>query len=202
MTSLSSFAVRLATSSLTTRSVCRAAISRYAETVSDLKTCVMTVSHMLTLNPGQASQPEACPICLHEPVNVNDCKPNKALRTTIKVFLRKKVMERETAEKKKKAAEKAAAVLATPITPLPNETLAALAGQPSQIPAAGASEVGTPAVSEVKQSSPSASQAAETPNGPPAAKELGIPTEAQKDVPQMSIEVRPYCHRLAENDSH
>jgi hypothetical protein len=37
---------------------------------------------------------------LHEPVKADDCRPNKALRTTIKVFLRKKVIERDAARKK------------------------------------------------------------------------------------------------------
>lgn len=49
---------------------------------------------------GQSSLPQACPVCLHEPVKADDCRPNKALRTTIKVFLRKKGIEREAAFKK------------------------------------------------------------------------------------------------------
>lgn len=49
---------------------------------------------------GQSSLPQACPVCLHEPVKADDCRPNKALRTTIKVFLRKKGIEREAARKK------------------------------------------------------------------------------------------------------
>lgn len=54
---------------------------------------------MLT-RTGQSSLPQACPVCLHEPVKADDCRPNKALRTTIKVFLRKKGIEREAALKK------------------------------------------------------------------------------------------------------
>jgi len=45
---------------------------------------------------GQASLPEACPVCAHEPVKAELCKPNKALRTTIKVFLRTEEKKRET----------------------------------------------------------------------------------------------------------
>lgn len=33
-------------------------------------------------------------------MKADDCRPNKALRTTIKVFLRKKVIERDAARKK------------------------------------------------------------------------------------------------------
>ncbi|KAH8894764.1 hypothetical protein GQ53DRAFT_62025 [Thozetella sp. PMI_491] len=38
--------------------------------------------------------PSSCPVCEHSPLSADDCKPHKALRTTIKVFLR-------TAEKKR-----------------------------------------------------------------------------------------------------
>ena len=51
---------------------------------------------------GQDSLESFCPICLHEPVQKGDCKPNKTLRQTIKAFLRKKSIEKETARKKEK----------------------------------------------------------------------------------------------------
>jgi len=147
---------------------------------------------------GQASLPEACPVCLHEPVKADDCRPNKALRTTIKVFLKKKVIERDTAEKKKKAAEKAAAI---PLpdeapAPKPSQTPASVAfvaensaRQPSQPPATIPPDTDISDSRDAKPASRDASQAPQTPNGLTKAAELGIPTEAQKDVPQMSIEV-------------
>lgn len=61
---------------------------------------------------GQSSLPQACPVCLHEPVKGDDCRPNKALRTTVKVFLRKKGIEREAA-RKKELVDKAATFPAT-----------------------------------------------------------------------------------------
>ncbi|KAI6885514.1 hypothetical protein KC334_g15821, partial [Hortaea werneckii] len=42
---------------------------------------------------------DACPVCQHTPVAAEDCKPNKALRTTIKAFLKteeQKRMKRDT----------------------------------------------------------------------------------------------------------
>jgi len=159
----------------------------------------MTARHTDYDTTGQSSLPEACPVCLHEPVKADDCRPNKALRTTIKVFLKKKVIERDTAEKKKKAAEKAAA---TPLpeeetpAPKPSQTLAAVAEgaedaarQPSLAPTALPPDTDVSASSAARPASGDPSQAPQTPNNPTKAAELGIPTEAQKDVPQMSIEV-------------
>ena len=119
----------------------------------------------------------------------DDCRPNKALRTTIKVFLKKKVMERETA-RKKEALEKAA-IPATPATPLP-----------AQIPAPQSSQTPAPrptsAVvhgSDVKQGSRDGSQVPQVQDDPGSkTHESAIPTEAQKDIPQESIEVKPLIH--------
>lgn len=55
------------------------------------------------LSLGQQSLDDACAICLHEPVKGDDCKINKALRNTIKAFLRKKGIERDQALKKELA---------------------------------------------------------------------------------------------------
>ncbi|EED19826.1 conserved hypothetical protein [Talaromyces stipitatus ATCC 10500] len=43
----------------------------------------------------QASLPESCPVCEHNPVSPDLCKPNKALRTTLKAFLRTEEKKRE-----------------------------------------------------------------------------------------------------------
>lgn len=44
---------------------------------------------------GQSSLPETCPVCAHTPVSPDLCKPNKALRTTLKAFLRTEEKKRE-----------------------------------------------------------------------------------------------------------
>ncbi|KAL6716904.1 hypothetical protein ACLMJK_004816 [Lecanora helva] len=131
---------------------------------------------LVTENQSQATLPEACPICYHEPVKPDDCRPNKALRTTVKVFLRKKVVERETAEKKRLAAEKVAAPAATP----PVEETPAR--QPSETPGTAGPEAST------ELGSRGNSQAPQSQAEPMKITESNVPTEAQKDVPQKSIE--------------
>lgn len=75
----------------------------------------------ILIREGQSSLPQACPVCLHEPVKADDCRPNKALRTTIKVFLRKKGIEHETA-RKKEMVDQAAIISANSATPHVDET--------------------------------------------------------------------------------
>lgn len=143
---------------------------------------------------GQASLPEACPVCLHEPVKPDDCRPNKALRTTIKVFLKKKVIERDTTEKKKRAAEKAAAA---PLTDqIPAAVVSAAEGaadQPSSTTTSLPHKTDISVPLDGKSASRDASQAPQTPSDPAKATGPLMPTEAQKDVPQMSIEVSDRC---------
>lgn len=55
---------------------------------------------------GQASLSDSCPVCAHIPVSPDLCKPNKALRTTLKAFLR--------TEEKKREKERQAAAPPTP----------------------------------------------------------------------------------------
>ena len=117
----------------------------------------------------------------------DDCRPNKALRTTIKVFLKKKVMERETA-RKKEAVEKASAAPAAPATPLPDQTPASHTSETPVLPLTSA----TVDSSDAKQGSPDMSQPPQGQDGVGVKnEESAIPTEAQKDIPQESIEVRP-----------
>ena len=142
---------------------------------------------MLISIKGQASLPEACPVCLHEPVKADDCRPNKALRTTIKVFLKKKIIERETAEKKRIAVEKAASGPSISVVPSSHET-----GdhQTSQTPNIAAPDEVPSATSGVAQDFREESQAAAEPKAVPTSDNPeGIPAEAQKDIPQQSIEV-------------
>ncbi|KAF1991038.1 hypothetical protein K402DRAFT_299648, partial [Aulographum hederae CBS 113979] len=53
----------------------------------------------------------SCPLCQHTPLNPEDCAPHKALRTTVKAFLRSE-------EKKQgKGRRTSSTVPATPTTP-------------------------------------------------------------------------------------
>lgn len=44
---------------------------------------------------GQASLPDTCSVCAHTPVSPGLCKPNKALRITLRAFLRTEEKKRE-----------------------------------------------------------------------------------------------------------
>lgn len=63
---------------------------------------------------GQTSLTDTCPVCAHTPVSPDLCKPNKALRTTLKAFLR--------TEEKKREKERQSAAPATPTFPTPAES--------------------------------------------------------------------------------
>lgn len=116
----------------------------------------------------------------------DDCRPNKALRTTIKVFLKKKVMERETA-RKKEAVDKVSATPAPPATALPDQTSAIHGSETSASSSAHAvvgnnnANSGSGGVSQNPQALGDAGS---------KIKESVIPTDAQKDIPQESIEVK------------
>lgn len=186
MKSPSSFDVHRATSWPTTRSVCHAVISRYVKIVSNHLALDKRLDEALRWLSGQASLPVACPVCLHEPMVPDDCRPNKALRTTIKVFLKKKVMERETA-RKKEALDKASATPATPATPLPDQNPIQQSSEAPALPP-------IPAIVENCDTKPGSRDVSRTPQGPDdgGSKIEGsiVPTDAQKDIPQESIEVR------------
>lgn len=79
----------------------------------------MTRTYNLFL--GQASLPETCPVCAHTPLSSDLCKPNKALRTTLKAFLR---TEEKKREKERQSATPAATNDATSVqgTPAQQET--------------------------------------------------------------------------------
>ncbi|KAJ5627275.1 hypothetical protein N7528_004702 [Penicillium herquei] len=63
----------------------------------------------------QTSLPDTCPVCAHTPVSPDLCKPNKALRTTLKAYLR--------TEEKKREKERQAAAPPTPTIPTPVESV-------------------------------------------------------------------------------
>lgn len=134
---------------------------------------------------GQSSLPQACPVCLHEPVKADDCRPNKALRTTIKVFLRKKGIEREAA-RKKELVDKAA------ITPAPLATSQVDATTSTQrlqdhaksLSGGETAVDGTPSAREVSH----VSQSVRVSNMSPAPPSSYM--QEQMDIPRPSIEVR------------
>lgn len=114
-----------------------------------------------------------------------DCKPNKSLRTTIKVFLRTEEKKRE-ALRLKDLKNTPPDTPATPATPV--DTLGA-----STLPLEPASTLAPEAKDEVHQPTsvePSAAgdQGEQVPATEPVVSEL--PTEAQQDIPQPSIEVQ------------
>lgn len=62
--------------------------------------------------------PDTCPVCAHTPLSSDLCKPNKALRTTLKAFLR---TEEKKREKDRQSATPAAGVATADGTPAPSE---------------------------------------------------------------------------------
>ncbi|OJJ76607.1 hypothetical protein ASPBRDRAFT_192729 [Aspergillus brasiliensis CBS 101740] len=106
----------------------------------------------------QASLPETCPVCAHTPISPDLCKPNKALRTTLKAFLR--------TEEKKREKERQST---TPATPATTNGATTADGTPAQLE--------TPAVSSAPEVlAPAVSAPTETVDAPPA--ETAPPTDA------------------------
>jgi hypothetical protein len=127
------------------------------------------LSQLLMSDLGQSTLPSSCPVCEHTPVAAEDCKPNKSLRTTIKVFLR-------TEEKKREALRSKEVKDSPPPTPLD------AVATPVEVP--------TPVDSVEHKAGPSPGpapdQAEETPGN-----DIETPHNAEQDIPQPSIEVRP-----------
>jgi hypothetical protein len=111
-------------------------------------------------------------------VAAEDCKPNKSLRTTIKVFLRTEEKKRE-ALRVKDLKNTPPATPATPDTPI--ETSAA---STTTLPFDAKDVVPQPPSAEP---STTGDQGGQIPATDPPMTEL--PTEAQQDIPQPSIEV-------------
>ena len=130
---------------------------------------------------GQDLLDDCCPICLHEPIQKQDCKPNKSLRTTIRAFLKKKVMEKENAKKKQMLAKK----------PPPSAAPALLETTNSEVSQLNpVVEAGSTLVPIAKDGPEDTSRA------PSAAPAEGLerdgqqtPSDGQKDIPRPSIEV-------------
>lgn len=95
---------------------CRAATKQYAKIVRYIPNLIVClVAYVI---PGQAALPDSCPVCEHNPVSPDLCKPNKALRTTLKAFLR-------TEEKKREKDRPSATPAPALSTPTETETAAA-----------------------------------------------------------------------------
>jgi cell wall-associated NlpC family hydrolase len=71
---------------------------------------------VLTRTTGQASLPDTCPVCAHTPISSDLCKPNKALRTTLKAFLRTEEKKREKERQERQERQEA--------QPAPSDTAA------------------------------------------------------------------------------
>lgn len=107
-------------------------------------------------------------------MKAEDCRPNRSLRTTVKAYLKKQVTLREQAQKKqavKQAADQAAALPA--VVSASTQAQGPFSTVPNGPPAAPKDEA-----------APTSAEATT-----PAAEGATMPTEAQKDVPQPSIEV-------------
>ncbi|KAL1868660.1 hypothetical protein VTK73DRAFT_3576 [Phialemonium thermophilum] len=91
----------------------------------------------------QATLPSSCPVCEHSPLSADDCKPHKALRTTIKVFLRTEEKKREASRPKDSA-------------------------PPTPVEAASSSQLATPTADALKKEAPGVAQERpETSSHPP-----------------------------------
>jgi hypothetical protein len=124
--------------------------------------------------------PSSCPVCEHTPVSAEDCKPNKALRTTIKIFLR-------TEEKKREALRQKEIKDTPPATPLEVEATPLEPAAP--IESTTVAEVTT----EASNDTPIPAQSSENER---AHDEPAVPIgngeqldQAEEDIPQPSIEV-------------
>ncbi|KAL9125751.1 MAG: hypothetical protein Q9217_005098, partial [Psora testacea] len=128
---------------------------------------------------SQANLQQSCPICFHEPVNADDCRPNKALRQTVKIFLKKKIIDKENARKKEILEKAGAATPATPATPIPDPTLTIPQSEGTIEPLEGA---------ERKNGCRSTFVVPPTAVTAEATRTAQLLPEAQRDIPQQSIE--------------
>ncbi|KAJ9261864.1 hypothetical protein DTO027B5_3047 [Paecilomyces variotii] len=129
----------------------------------------------------QASLPESCPVCAHTPISPDLCKPNKALRTTLKAFLR--------TEEKKREKERSSATPATPAADLPVDTTHSQAeAQTAPPPVDQADAADQPVISASDAETRLEEQAAEVPQSESTAAAVaesnGDQTEAEVEKPQ------------------
>lgn len=106
---------------------------------------VTVITEILTVL-GQGALPESCPVCAHSPLDAALCKPNKALRTTLKAFLR-------TEEKKRERERPSSKPVDSP-TPAP---------APAPVPTETPTEESTPVVEPQKANGVSEQQTTQQP---------------------------------------
>ena len=123
-------------------------------------------------------------MCLHTPVAQDLCKPNKTLRTTIKAFLKKKVMEKETQRKKEDAAKTSAIGTATPVAALSSNSISAEKSEEDGKDLPESMSKGSDGVED--RVGPEVS---ETSAAVPEGLRQKLSEVAQMDVPRQSIEV-------------
>ncbi|KAL5335467.1 hypothetical protein BJX70DRAFT_401562 [Aspergillus crustosus] len=121
----------------------------------------------------QTSLPDTCPVCAHTPVSSDLCKPNKALRTTLKAFLR-------TEEKKREKDRQAA--LSAPIDDAPLEETTA----PEYAHPALNTIEGTPADGVVEPTPTDVSETQPVDEPTPAVAASGVPVVEQGETNEIA----------------
>lgn len=126
---------------------------------------------VLIVHEGQSSLPESCPVCDHNPISPDLCKPNKALRTTLKAFLR--------TEEKKREKERPSATPVTPTIPITEESVTK-----QDVPQVAADQVGPEkARAEAEESNLAQPHAHDAQNGGDShdAVDAQVPTASAED---------------------
>lgn len=149
-----------------------------------------------------------CQVCHHEPLDKSLCTPNKTLRTTIKVFLKKKLLERAKEQKKKddeaaKAAAAAAAAAAAKVEEVPVPSNNEATPDPIAVEHAPDAQIDDMENSLVVKSEgngtpqPGASVAQDDNSEAKSSEAKDASPSAGMDVPQQSIEVCLQTRRSA-----
>ena len=124
-------------------------------------------------------------MCLHEPISKDDCRPNKALRTTVKAFLKRKGIELEAA--KKKEMKNAMATDPDIVSPTAKDLSHEKPREQTLSEKAGGNQVGEGDAKLEKEDLAASAGDGSGPHGAPP--RPGGSVDAQRDIPQKSIEV-------------
>ncbi|KAI9837715.1 MAG: hypothetical protein M1819_006648 [Sarea resinae] len=117
-----------------------------------------------------------CPVCEHSPISAEDCKPHKAMRTTIKVYLRTKEKQRESVKHGERS-QGSAKPLPAPASSSNDPSTTTTAVEP-----VAAKEVPIQSQTPIDDAKPKDSAQDVIVNGAQESE------EAQKDIPRPSIE--------------
>lgn len=129
--------------------------------------------------PGQTTLPQSCPVCEHSPVAAEDCNPVKSLRTTISIWLKTKLRERDVQQAKESANTPREAPAESPA---PSATQ-----EPTPAPKVDTSEAKPESNSLQDAATPAETENVQTTEDAPTVNDT--PLESEKDVAQPSIEV-------------